>query len=225
MTSPYIFPDARILLFAKTPQKGQVKTRLQPVLGEQGALDLHTALIRFCWQQLVAGAVAEPELWMSDFNDPEFPKQLSAPYTCCMQQGENLGARMDDAMTRTLTRASSVLIVGADCPAVNANYLTLALGKLSEGVPIVLGPAEDGGYVLVGMNRPYLSKPDLSPPCLSPPCLSMFRDIAWGTDQVLAQTRIRLQESATQWFELPTCWDVDRPEDLVRLEQLQGWRG
>jgi uncharacterized protein len=211
MTSPYIFPDARILLFAKTPQKGQVKTRLQPVLGEQGALDLHTALIRFCWQQLVAGAVAEPELWMSDFNDPEFPKQLSAPYTCCMQQGENLGARMDDAMTRALTRASSVLIVGADCPAVNANYLTLALGKLSEGVPIVLGPAEDGGYVLVGMNRP----------CLSPPCLSMFRDIAWGTDQVLAQTRIRLQESATQWFELPTCWDVDRPEDLVRLEQLQ----
>lgn len=225
MTAAFTFPDARILLFAKTPQKGQVKTRLQPVLGEQGALDLHTALIRFCWQQLLAGSVAEPELWMSDFNDPEFPKQLSAPYACYRQQGEDLGDRMYDAMMRALQRASRVLIVGADCPAVTADYLSLALGKLSAGVPIVLGPAEDGGYVLVGMNRPHLSLPNLTPPYLSPPYLSMFKDIAWGTDQVLAQTRIRLQESATKWFELPTCWDVDRPEDLVRLEQLQGWRG
>lgn len=225
MTVAFTFPDARILLFAKTPQKGQVKTRLQPVLGEQGALDLHTALIRFCWQQLVAGSVAEPELWMSDFKDPDFPKQLSAPYACYRQQGENLGDRMYHAMTRALQRAAKVLIVGADCPAVNADYLSLALGKLSEGVPIVLGPAEDGGYVLVGMNRPHLFLPHLSLPNLSPPYPSLFRDIAWGTDQVMAQTRIKLQESATEWFELPTCWDVDRPEDLVRLAHLQGWCG
>jgi uncharacterized protein len=208
MTSPYAFPDARILLFAKTPRKGHVKTRLQPLLGEQGACDLHAALIRYCWRQLLADQVAQPELWVSECDVSRFFDTLRASHEYHVQQGECLGARMNHAISQALRSASYVLVVGADCPAVDSAYLIDALGRLRQGVPVVLGPAEDGGYVLVGMSDPHEH---------------MFQNIAWGTDQVMIQTRARLQESGTKWIELPPCWDVDRPEDLSRLAALPGW--
>jgi hypothetical protein len=83
-----------------------------------------------------------------------------------------------------------------------ADYLARAFALLDGGADAVVGPAEDGGYVLLGLRR--MDK-------------RLFEDMAWGTDRVLDQTRERLAVLGWRWQELETLWDVDRPEDLERL--------
>jgi rSAM/selenodomain-associated transferase 1 len=114
---------------------------------------------------------------------------------------------MDTAIRQTLQRENveSVVIIGTDCPAVTERYLDQALLALESGVDVVLGPAEDGGYVLVGMQRPITA---------------VFEDIPWGTDQVMHRTLETLKAKELTYRLLDTLWDVDRPEDLARLQSL-----
>ena len=104
-----------------------------------------------------------------------------------------------------LERASHVILVGADCPSVDGDYVRQAIKQLQEGASVVLGPAEDGGYVLLGLSQ----IPD-----------GLFIGVDWGSDKVLAQTRNNLLAAGVDWVELEPKWDVDRPEDLVRLGEL-----
>ena len=116
---------------------------------------------------------------------------------------------MAHAAHDALTRARCVVLLGADCPAVDAEYLNSALLLLTQGESIVVGPAEDGGYVLLGLR-------DVPP--------EIFSGVSWGSAQVMEQTRDRLRRAGRHWRELPTSWDVDRPEDLHRLKDLlPGW--
>lgn len=206
----FAWPQARILFFAKAAVAGQVKTRMHPVLGAEGALALHNNLIRYGWQQLAAARLAPMELWLAGSKPgaDESAVDVCGPQQIHNQQGADLGARMQNAARSALGRAQFVIIVGADCPSVDAAYVRQALSALASGVPVVLGPAEDGGYVLVGMSRVHET---------------MFTNIAWGKPEVMAQTRDRLQEAGVSWQELSLKWDVDRPEDLARLETLPGW--
>lgn len=203
------YPQGRILFFAKTPVAGRVKTRLQPVLGEEGALALHRRLIRFGWQQLQCSAQAPMQLWASAEGGQDFFSQLAGVQHIHQQVGGDLGARMHHATQAALADAEFVVVVGADCPSVDGAYVAQALSLLAAGEPVVLGPAEDGGYVLVGLRAPTPA---------------VFHDISWGQPQVMAQTRQRLRQAGITWRELPLRWDVDRPEDLARLEALPGWR-
>lgn len=204
------WPQARILFFAKAAVAGQVKTRMHPVLGAEGALALHNNLIRYGWQQLAAARLAPMELWLaaSEPGAGELTVDVCGPQQIHKQKGADLGARMQNAASSALERAQFVIIVGADCPSVDAAYVRQALVALAAGVPVVLGPAEDGGYVLVGMSQVHEA---------------MFSNIAWGKPEVMAQTRERLQTTGVDWQELSLKWDVDRPEDLARLETLPGW--
>lgn len=204
----YWYPQARILFFAKVPVAGQVKTRLQPVLGQAGALALHQRLIRFGWQQLAHSALAPMQLWASDVGGEAFFSQLDGVANIQHQVGRDLGERMHNASCAALMEAEFVVVVGADCPSVDAAYVAQALALLAAGEPVVLGPAEDGGYVLIGLRAP---------------AAEVFNGIDWGQAGVLQQTRQRLLQAGLSWRELPVKWDVDRPDDLGRLESLPGW--
>jgi rSAM/selenodomain-associated transferase 1 len=121
-------------------------------------------------------------------------------------QGEgHLGDRMLDALTRALKTHRAAIIVGADCPALTGRHIAEAAAMLAAH-DAVLTPAEDGGYVLIGVTR---ADPRL------------FEDIEWGGDQVLARQRQNFSELGFRCHEMPTLWDVDRPEDLPRLKTLK----
>jgi glycosyltransferase A (GT-A) superfamily protein (DUF2064 family) len=111
---------------------------------------------------------------------------------------------MLDAAVDALGRCSTAVLVGTDSPLLDAGYLEQALEAL-EARDAVLGPAEDGGYVLLGLRR---AAPEL------------FTRIPWGTGQVAAITRERMVSLGWDWVELLELWDVDRPADLKRLERL-----
>jgi glycosyltransferase A (GT-A) superfamily protein (DUF2064 family) len=96
----------------------------------------------------------------------------------------------------------AVLLIGTDCPALTPQHLRAAAGALAGGDDAVVLPAEDGGYVLVGVRAPHPG---------------LFEGIAWGGEQVMAQTRVRLRALGLRWSEPVTLWDVDRPDDLDRL--------
>lgn len=209
------FADAVVAVFAKEPQLGQVKTRLQPLLGEAGALALHQELIRYVTRTLQQADLCPFELWVAGTAKAAEkcqPKHHELFLSICNikdihdQAGNDLGARMQHAAVHVLARAKYVILVGADCPAVDATYLREALMLLQSGEPIVIGPADDGGYVLLGLR-------DTVPAFL-------FNDMPWGSEKVLEVTRNNLRCHNARWVELDARWDVDRPEDLQRLATL-----
>jgi rSAM/selenodomain-associated transferase 1 len=127
-------------------------------------------------------------------------------WTTRRQRGADLGARMLHALRQGLRRAKRVILIGADCPVLRARDLRRAARWLAGGADAVFAPAADGGYALIALRR------------VSP---RLFDEIAWGGAQVMAQTRARLALLGWRWRELPEVWDVDRPEDVRRLERAR----
>jgi uncharacterized protein len=121
-------------------------------------------------------------------------------------RGADLGERMHHAVVRSLRRHPGVILVGSDAPALRPRDLRHAARLLHAGYDAVLSPAEDGGYALIALSR------------VRP---SLFREIAWGTSAVWAQTVARLEAAGYRWRALRKVWDVDRPEDLRRLEKVR----
>ncbi len=191
-------------MLARAPVPGKVKTRLIPALGEEGACSLQ--------QLLLERALALPEadfcerfLWLDDAPDQQLQALVEqSGWTLMEQPAGDLGERMRRIAALGLASSDGVILIGNDCPALDVNYLGHACNALRDH-PVVLGPAEDGGYVLLGLRR----SDNL-----------LFSDMPWGTDRVLAMTRERLQQLAWSHHELQALWDVDRPEDLVRLAAL-----
>jgi len=197
------YPNARILVFCKPPIPGQAKTRLIPALGAEGAADLHAELARATVARAVYSRLAPVELWASTAPEHPFFQRLCADHACVLQTqcGDDLGARMAQALETTLADTDFAVLIGTDCPALDEHYLAEACAALANGADAVLGPAEDGGYVLIGLRR------------CDP---ALFAGVAWGTSAVLAQTRRRFAALAWSVHELATLWDIDRPEDLER---------
>lgn len=202
------FPCIRLLVFAKAPVAGEVKTRLQPALDAAGAAALHAELVEDSLARFTARPLCPVELHCAPGSEHAFFQALARryPVQCRTQQGRDLGERMAHAAAVTLAAGHWPLLVGTDSPALDACMLERACAALCAGHPAVLGPAEDGGYVLLGLRQP---------------APALFRGMAWGTDQVLARTRQVLEGLAWDWHELPESWDLDRPEDLCRYRE---WR-
>lgn len=192
-------------MFAKAPVPGQVKTRLQPVLSADEATRLYKGMLLHVWRMANSSGLCPVELWAA--SDPDHPYFCALPGNpqVRLQQGVDLGQRMKNAAEQTLKFASSVVIIGGDCVSLDADYLHQALDTLTQGKSIVIGPARDGGYVLLG-----LTKVDDR----------LFSDMPWGSSEVMRLTRQRMYDAGTDWTELPVRWDVDRPEDLVNLDGL-----
>ena len=191
-------------MLARAPVAGRVKTRLIPALGAQGACDLQQLLLERALQ-LPAYGFSERFLWLDDLPDAGLQQlALNLGWTLVEQPAGDLGERMRRIATLGLAESDAVILIGNDCPALDGNYLQAACGALQEQ-PVVIGPAEDGGYVLLGLR------------CMT---ASLFSDMPWGTERVFDLTLQRLQQLDWCPALLTTLWDVDRPEDLSRLAAL-----
>lgn len=204
-------PDPAILVFAKAPVAGAVKTRLIPLLGAEGAAALQRQLLVHALGVACDATEAPVELWCAPDTTHPYLQTIAAAHgaTLLRQLGDDLGARMTHAFTDALQRYERVICIGADCPALRVQHLRDADAALRGGHDAVFVPAEDGGYALIGLSR---AAPQL------------FEGIAWGGALVMEQTRERMRIAGLRWHELETLWDVDRPEDLQRLQQA-GWPG
>ncbi len=197
-----------IVVFARVPQAGKVKTRLAAQLGELETLSAYRQLLGRTLHSVGAVGDVRRQLWI-DGDDSEGECAGLARHhglTLHCQPPGDLGTRMNIALTTALEQAPAALIVGTDCPGIDACYLQAALAALAR-VPVVLGPAEDGGYVLLGLRSPA----------------PVFDGPAWGGPDVLATTRRLLVEARLPWEELPMRWDVDTLADYRRWQGGQPW--
>jgi uncharacterized protein len=201
-----------IAVFARAPVAGRAKTRLAPLLGAAGAAAAQRSMTLRTLQVACAAAPAEVSLWAADTPDDPFFGECAERFglVCEVQCGGDLGRRMADCLQRQLVRSARVLLIGTDCPAWTGTALAAAAQALADGARMVWTPAEDGGYVLVGTRRGVRVPPQV------------FKDIDWGSPQVMAQTRSQLArlgwQRGREWRELPALWDVDTPEDYLRAE-------
>lgn len=193
-----------VIVFARAPEPGKVKTRLIPALGGAGAALLHRRLVMHSLDAARGARLGPVELWCDpDAADPFFADCRRQFGVELREQGPgDLGERMLRAFNSALDRHGRAILVGSDIPALSAQYLRQAERVLAAGNDAVIGPAEDGGYTLIGLSR-----------CDA----ALFRGIAWGGPEVLAETRRRIAALRWRSAELSALWDLDRPEDLRRL--------
>jgi len=201
-----MFRDENLLIvFSKAPVPGQVKTRLIPALGAEGAAALHLSLLAHTVKALHQKKHWNTELWVSSthsaFDNIVDKNELRS----FKQEGNDLGQKMHHAFQCSFTRFKHVVIVGTDCPFLESVDIKQAFSQLAENDDLVLGPASDGGYVLIGLNRPRKS---------------LFENISWGTSDVLRQTLEKANSQNLFYTLLPEKNDIDRPEDL---QQLTDW--
>jgi len=192
----------QLAVFAKAPVAGEVKTRLVPLLGEAAAAELHATLVRRALATAREAGVGPVSLWCAPDTGHPFFAACAAESGAVLQEqrGGHLGERMARAFERLLANGPAIL-VGSDCPSLGAADLRAAASSLATH-DAVIQPAEDGGYVLVGLSR---AVPGL------------FERIRWGEASVMVDTRSRLRAAGARWREMPLRWDVDRPEDYRRL--------
>ncbi|MES9992985.1 MAG: TIGR04282 family arsenosugar biosynthesis glycosyltransferase [Candidatus Thiodiazotropha sp.] len=196
-----------VLIFAKAPVEGMVKTRLIPALGAEVVTRLYGRLLLRLVDWIRNQTPYGVELWVTpDRAHPvwgQLVEQYSVPIY--LQQGDDLGERMGAAAESALACHHQVILVGVDCPALAAHHLRQVNHWLNDGDDAVLGPAEDGGYVLLGLNRYHRR---------------LFEGHDWGSGTVADSTRTALDELGWHWRELPELWDLDRVEDLQRLQRV-----
>ena len=200
---PYQFPDSVLLIFCKAPIPGQVKTRLTPTLSPEQAAAVHRQLSRRTLDMATNSGLCPVHLYCSPSTDHVFFTESANCYqlTLQTQSGTDLGERMHQALCSSLEHFNHALLIGCDCPSLTSNDLKAALTALTQDHDLIIGPAEDGGYVLIGMNSP---QPEL------------FNRIPWGTPDVLQLTQRRAETLKLKSYQLARQWDVDTPADLQR---------
>jgi hypothetical protein len=196
----------RLLVFARDPVPRRVKTRLIPALGVAGATDVYRQMLQDTLATAARADGARCELWIDGADRGSATVALARDLGMSIhtQQGADIGARMFAALGEALGRAQCAVLIGTDCPEFDKPHIEAAFRTLQTH-DAVLGPAADGGYVLIGLRT------------AAP---SVFEQIPWGSDQVLAATRERFGQLHWDWFELPTLHDVDEAADLPRFPQL-----
>lgn len=197
------FPDGRILIFAKAPVAGQAKTRLIPLLGAERAAQLQGELTERAVHIAVASQCAAVELWCApDVSAPIF-SELAARYGVSLHaqcQGD-LGARMEHAFRAAFNTARDVVIIGTDWPDLSTVRIQRAFARLVDGDDAVITPAEDGGYVMLGLRQ---HEPRL------------FSAMLWSSEVVYSETCRRLAALQLRRHSEAMSWDLDRPEDWQR---------
>ena len=200
------FRDGPNLLFkvdevnALAPNAGQVKTRLIPLLGESRAAELYEDLLRSTLEKAVNSDLCPVDLWCSPDMAHPFFLQCRQQYGVELKQQTDgdIGCRMSHALESASTSSRLLVLIGADCPALTAADLEKAFELLDRGTEVVLGPAEDGGYYLVGMRGVYPF---------------VFDAVPWSTPTVMDVTTTRLNSQQVKWEALSLHRDLDTPDD------------
>ncbi|WP_448571842.1 TIGR04282 family arsenosugar biosynthesis glycosyltransferase [Trichothermofontia sp.] len=192
-----------LMIFMRYPQPGRTKTRLIPVLGPEGAAQLYRGLVAQTLAQVAIlqreGTIAV-ELWFTGGTLAAMQAWLGPDlYAYRSQVVGDLGERMAAAFTATFQSGSErAVLIGTDCPDLTAAHLRAALAALAAH-DLVLGPAQDGGYYLIGLRQPVPA---------------LFTQIPWGTATVAARTLAIAARAGLSVHCLPVLADIDRPEDL-----------
>lgn len=205
----YLYPNSKILVFAKAPVAGHVKTRMQPVLTAEQSAVLHCDLLEAVLARLDNAHIAPVTLCYA--GEHAYWCELKKVYSLTLQPqvSGDLGVRMSDALCGALTKSDSVVLLGGDCPFIERDHLIQAFQALEAGRDVVLGPATDGGYVLLAA-RQFVGE--------------LFMGVDWGTSQVLAQSCAKLDERAIDYSCLSVLADIDRPEDIHLLAGVSGFK-
>jgi rSAM/selenodomain-associated transferase 2/rSAM/selenodomain-associated transferase 1 len=196
----------RLILFTRYPVPGKAKTRLIPALGDVGAAALQRRLVLRTLRtahKACRATSADLEVRFDGGTAQTMSHWLGDSARFLPQGAGDLGERMARAFEES-SRSPATVIIGSDCPGLTPEVITAAFAHLTE-TPVVLGPAQDGGYYLVGLSRPM---PEL------------FRGIPWGTDRVLADSLAVLQHRGCKPALLDPLEDIDRPEDLPAWHRI-----
>ncbi len=196
--------ESLLAQLAKAPVPGRVKTRLLDAISPETAASLHAAMVRRICHAASMSNADRVELWVDgDSRSPLFTDcQQFDRVELCSQLGDDLGQRMSYIMDEGFAAGfGKVVLIGSDSPGLSAAYLNEAIRALIDA-EVVIGPALDGGYVLLGTSRPI---PEL------------FVDMPWGSDRVLEMTLHRLTQKKVEVTVLEPLPDIDRPEDLQLL--------
>jgi len=198
------------LVLTKAPVSSTVKTRLIPHLGEQQATDLYLSLLRRLYNtlcELKQRGIGSTSLWISgDQKHPAFEHWQEIADFHTQPEGD-LGIKMAAAVQASLQRGRLPILIGVDVPMLDVEYLSKAAQELLEH-DLVISPAEDGGYGLLGINQ-----------SIKGGYKQLFENKTWGTDSVYANTKADLEALKQQgfdWAKLPMVWDLDEPEDVKR---------
>ena len=196
----------QVAVLAKAPIAGLAKTRLIPALGARGAARLQRQLTRSSVRCALDARIGPVTLWCAPHAQHRFFRALrrTTGVNCLVQSSGDLGDRMHTAF-RLHCASGPSLLIGTDCPVLRPSHLRKAARALIDGDDAVFYPAEDGGYVLVGLRRPQAA---------------LFDGMTWSTAEVMSETRARARSLGLRMREFETLWDVDTPDDLPRLESL-----
>ena len=194
--------DCHLLVFARVPALGRVKSRLAAGVGPPAALAVYRELLAITNAAIVA-AGTPATVWLADTAGPDptpaEAHEWAAHAACCQPEGD-LGQRMTAAFAAAFaTGAGRVAIIGTDCPGLLGSHLTQAFAAL-ETADVVVGPATDGGYYLLGLRQPQPA---------------LFANKTWSTDSVLTDTLADARSLGLRVALLPTLRDVDNAEDLA----------
>jgi uncharacterized protein len=192
----------RLIVFVKAPRPGLVKSRLARALGEAGACDAYQRLARAVFRRIATLREVELRFTPEDAFQ-EIKPWLRMHWTAAAQSSGDLGARLHAAFTDAFAQGSTrVVIIGSDCAELEVADIQAAWRALRSH-HVVLGPARDGGYWLIGLRRPEPA---------------LFREMAWSTPDVFRETVDRIRSNNLSLFLLPERSDVDTIEDWRRFE-------
>ena len=198
------YANAKILIFAKSPVVGKVKTRLAKSIGAEQACKVYEALLTQTLDTAIKAQLASVCCYTNDTEHVFFNPWKQKGILFKQQVGADLGERMQQAFMNELKLVSSVVLIGSDCPIITKDHLGAALSVLNQDAEAVITPTHDGGYVLLGLKNHY---PEI------------FSNIQWSTDQVYRQTAERFESRAIKWHQLNTLWDLDTAEDYQKYRK------
>jgi hypothetical protein len=195
-----------LIIFAKEPQEGKVKTRLMKYLSCRGCQDLYKAFLKDtinlakrlqCKDKILA--------FEAENKDPIYLNKIASGFKFYRQQGKDLGQKMHNAFEFAKSRkASRIVLIGSDSPTLPVDYIKEAFQKLEKN-DLILGPSYDGGYYLIGLKNP---------------CLALFKGIKWGSARVFQDTIKNSKNLKKKVFSLRKWYDVDDFNSLVYLERF-----
>ncbi len=199
-----------IILFTRSPEPGRCKTRLIPALGADGAATLHkwmTEQVLTAIQALTSGQGPGVEICFDGGSEQQMQDWLGQELKYRLQAAGDIGQRMAQALCPRLRDAKRVLLLGSDCPQITPAILREALSGLNRH-DLVLGPAHDGGYYLIGATNHLPGNI----------CAELFSDIHWGSATVFDETISRLRHLQLTYHSLPKLHDIDHADDLKHLD-------
>ena len=196
-----------LCIFSKAPVPGKVKTRLIPALGETAATELYQRLLIGTLKTACSSNISQVRLYCTPSITHPVLQECAQEFDIelHLQKGPELGTRMSQALSEGLYDFDYALVLGCDCPWLKISDLNEAYTRLAEGTEVVLGPAEDGGYYLLGLRSRQNH---------------LFENMSWGKSNVLKETRLRLLGASIDWDEINEYPDLDLPEDLPAYNKL-----